>query len=87
MLDTTTDAKGNTFFSCSKYQAGLPSLHVRLGDYWFEIQAKDYALVSAGDTCQLLLSKSEENWDLGLPFLRGYYTTFSMDSDQVSFVP
>lgn len=87
MTDVTTDAKGNKFFSCSKFQAGLPSLFVRFGDYWFEILAKDYAVISAGDTCTLLLGESENNWTLGLPFLRGYYTTFDMDSDQVYFWP
>lgn len=87
MTGTTTDAAGNTFFSCSKYQAGLPSLFFRFGDYWLEVQSSDYAVISAGDTCQLLLGVSENYWIIGLPALRGYYTTFDMQNDQVLIVP
>lgn len=86
MTEKTVDAvDGTIFFSCSKYFAGLPSLFFRLGGYWLEALPKDYAVVSSGDTCRLLLSESEDYWSIGLPILRGYYTTFDITNDQVLF--
>lgn len=69
------------------------------GDYWLEIQPANY-LVSVGndlsgnDYCSLCMFKSdvknaddEPYWVIGNSWLRGFYSIFDMDNNQMGFAP
>lgn len=86
-MTTTTDNQGNIYFSCSKYLSSLPSLFIRWGDYWLEVQGKDYAINTSGDTCLLFISENESFWALGMTVMRGYYVTYDVTNDRVGIVP
>lgn len=87
MTYTKSSTSGSYFFSCSKYLASLPSIFVRLGGYWIEIQGKDYGIVNSGDTCTFLIGINEDFWALGMTAMRGYYVTFDIANDRVGFAP
>lgn len=70
---TVTKVGDDIFFSCKTYQGKLPSLFLRFGGYWLEVQERDYVINVDGDTCMLFLGYTEDFWALGMTVMRGYY--------------
>jgi len=77
-------------FECQKI-VDLPSFYLAFGDYWLEVQPKNYAIEidNTGQYCMLCLEPTagREDWILGTTFLRGWYTIHDYDNSQIGFVP
>jgi len=83
-----TDKDYGTVVEC-EHRTFMPSLKVLLGGFWLEIRPEDY-LLEIADTkeCYIAFKKSaDETWVLGSTFMRGYYTTFNMETQKFGFVP
>lgn len=76
----TTASNGRTYFQCT-YLGVMPSIFLRIGSYWIEVQPAHYTRVSSGDTCEIMLAYNEGFWALGLPVLKGYYVVFDVAND------
>jgi len=49
MAGVTKNSSGKYIYSCSKYLSTLPSIWVKFGGFWIEIQGSDYANVLSND--------------------------------------
>jgi Eukaryotic aspartyl protease len=68
--------------------AAYPSIWIGINNTYIEIPSFRYIVPYPGrkDTCYTKLFKStDENWYIGAPILRQYYTSFNKDKSTISF--
>ena len=75
-------------FDCSE-QVNLPTFDIIFGDYWFPVRPEDYLeeQPSSNDCLISLYSDDSGVWNLGLSFLRGYYSIHDYTNKRMGFIP
>lgn len=85
---TKSDASWGTVFPCTD-QSKLPSFELLVGGYWFTIIVDDYSfpIDVKKEWCAICLRGMNINYFvLGIPFFRGWYTTFDYETMRVGYV-
>ena len=60
-----------------------PNFYINIDDYLLEITPKNYLYNNSGECRVLFENSGSEDWILGQPFLREYYSIFNMDQLEI----
>ena len=69
----------NVFLDSCLLTFDLPSLYFLVGGYWYQADPADWIVIS-DDRCFVCLQQGEDDWVLGTALMKGYYSTFDLDS-------
>ena len=92
VTENTNSYKQNGWVTVSCEDENLPSIFFLVGGYWIEASPVDYAIdISAAQDksiCGLAISANDDDEiAFGLPILRGYYTIFDVENDNLAIAP